>query len=1187
MKVLGKIVRRLAVVLLGVLMLTSSESLLAQSGRGTINGTILDSAGALVPGAKITVTDPATGASSTTQSTEAGTYTVPDLPVGKYNIRAEKEGFKTVIRSGITLNSASAIRVDFSLEIGEVRQEIEVTGDVSQLKTEEAKISANVSNMMIQQLPLVVGGALRSPFDLATLTPEAKNFGTSVALGSGPTNAAPVYDSFSIGGGQPRAYGITLDGVSMGVGNPLPNSWVTYNTPPLDAITEFTVDTNGYKAEFGHAMGGVMSFSSKSGTNDIHGSVFEFLRNNALDANRFFSNRAGLERAVYKQSDFGVSVGGPVYIPKLYNGKNKMFFFTAYEGFRNRIGATAQATTIPTPEMLTGDFSNWVNSSGKQITIYDPATLRTDASGKLIRDPFPGNKIPQNRWDPLAAQLLQVYQSGPAKLPAPNNGALPGTVGYVQNNYLITQGSTSSPWNKFSAKVDYVFSDKNRIYFYFGYNTETNGAGPAGPAALPGYYSNFQSQYNRSTIYRGGWTHTFSPTLLNHFYGGVNNWQQEATNANQQQGNWKNTFCLPNVPNCNTNLTTVLYGSDGYTQWGSYSSSGSHNPLFNFNDDLTWIKGRHTFKFGGMYQKNYYSGFGQQGISGGVTFSTTETGLPGVTSFAAGGGSSFASFLLGMVDSGRTETFRYIGQEFVYFAGFAQDDFRVNNKLTLNLGLRWENTLPPFEEYDRYSDFSPTTPNPAAGNRMGALLFAGTGEGRVGTRQLAGTNYNAWGPRIGLAYSLNDKTVLRAGFSQSFGFVTAAAGSAHFLGFVTIFTPSNTTSGVYPTFLLKDGFPPYPLPPQLNPSFGNGNSVSWWQGNDATMLPTADSWTLSIQRQLTGTMMFEAGYSALRGYHLQSGLNNYNQTPYSYLQQYGATLLNSSIYSPAAIAAGIPVPYPGFTGSVSQALRPYPQILELDTRTGGGDHSGNSSYHAAIFRLDKRFGSGLTFQTSYVYSKTIGDSDSPAGYVLSMDQANHQLDKSISGFDVTHNFKFSGLYNLPFGKNQKWLTQGVGAALAGGWQLGGILYYSSGLPVGLATTVALPLFAGPNRPTISTYDDWGCSDIQNFDPSVNTFFKPAASFGPQPTTVFGNATRYNPKCRQFPNYTENLLVSRTFNLGEKMNLDFRFEMFNAFNRVRFGTGSTTLQSSTFGRLTSNSDLLNTPRQIQFGLKFWW
>jgi hypothetical protein len=588
-----------------------------------------------------------------------------------------------------------------------------------------------------------------------------------------------------------------------------------------------------------------------------------------------------------------------------------------------------------------------------------------------------------------------------------------------------------------------------------------------------------------------------------------------------------------------------------------------------------------------MWQKNYYSGFGEAGISGNVAFNPMETGAPGITNFAEGGGSSFASFLLGLADGGRTENFRFIGQQFRYWAAYVQDDFRVNSRLTVNLGLRWETTLPPIATDDKFSDFSPTTPNPDAGGRLGALVFAGTGPGRVGRRSIAPSNFNNFGPRVGLAFRLDDKTVLRAGYSRAYGFVTAAAGSAHFLGFVTVFTPTNTTSGVQPTFYLKDGFPPYPLPPQINPSFGNGNNVNWWQGRDATLLPTADSYTLSIQRQLTNSLMIEGAYSGLKGTHLQSGLNNYNQVPYSYFQQYGATLLNSDISSPAAIAAGIPMPYPGFKGSVAQALRPFPQVLEIDTRTGGGDHSGNSTYHAAIMRAEKRYSGGMTFMTSYVFSKTLSDSDTPAGYVLSMDQANHKLDKSISGFDITHNFKLAGLYELPFGKSHKYLTKGLASAILGGWRLGGILYYASGLPVGLTTSTALPIFAGSNRPTVGTYDGWGCSGIDNFDPSTTTFFQPASFFGTQPSNVFGNATRYNPKCRQFANLTENLSVDRAFNFGERVKLDFRMEAFNAFNRVRFGTGSTTLQSQTFGRLTTNSDILNTPRQLQFALKLSW
>jgi hypothetical protein len=321
----------------------------------------------------------------------------------------------------------------------------------------------------------------------------------------------------------------------------------------------------------------------------------------------------------------------------------------------------------------------------------------------------------------------------------------------------------------------------------------------------------------------------------------------------------------------------------------------------------------------------------------------------------------------------------------------------------------------------------------------------------------------------------------------------------------------------------------------------------------------------------------------MAGTHLGAELDNYDQDPLSDLTTYGATLLNSSITSAAAIAAGIKKPYPTFTGSVAQALRPYPQYLSVDTGGGAGDHSGKSNYNAAIFQAQKRFGNGLTFQASYVFSKLLTNQDIVSGNTA-MDAYHRNLEKSIGEFDLTHNVKAAWIYELPFGKGRRFLTSGAGSAVLGGWRLSATQFYSSGMPVALATTVSLPLFGGTNRPTVPSNQGWGCSKIKQFDPTVDNFFVPASFFGPQPTTVFGDATRYDPSCRQFPNYNENLSVLRSFRVTEKMHLDFRFEAFNLFNRVRFGTGSTTLQSSTFGHLLSNSDLLNTPRQMQVALK---
>ena len=1060
------------------------------------------------------------------------------------------------------------------------------------MNTETAKESSTINNVMVQDLPIVVGSALRSPLDLASLTPEAKNYNTAVANAA----AAPgtnTSDSFSIGGGQPRAFGMTLDGVTLMAGNSTPNSWVTYNTPPLDAITEFTVETNGYKAEFGHAQGGVMTFSSKTGTNALHGSAFEFLRNTDLDANYFFSNEHGIPRSIYKQNDFGVNAGGPVIIPHIINGKNKTFFYAAYEGFRNRVGANGTTFTVPTAKMLTGDFSDWVNSAGQMIPIYDPTTTTLNGSGVYVRTPFTNNYINPTVWDPLASKLVGVFAGGAGGQVLPNTTAADGTVGAVQSNYFVTKGTVVTPWNKFSINGDHVINDKNSISGYYGRTRETNTGGPDGAPVLPDNYSSYQPQHNRSDVFRASWTHTFSPSVLNYFYVGANVWKQFAEPYQEVAGNWQSKFCYPNVINCNLDLMPVFFGSDGYTQWGSGGDSGSNQPVYSYNDNLTWVHGRHTFKFGGTYQHNDYDGISDSGDMGNVTFATGETAVPGQTNYKTGGGNSFASFLLGQVDSGTVTTPRIIDQVYRYIAAFAQDDWHVSSRMTINAGLRWETTLPDLNPVNELTNFNPTKPNPAANNIPGALDFAGFGAGRIGRTDFGGYHFLGFGPRMGIAYRLDSKTVIRTAYSRSFGFTVTAQGSAHYSGFFQIFSPVNTTSGVEPTFLFKNGFPPYPLPPLLNPSFANGSSVQWFQGAEATLLPTLDSWTFSIQRQITPTTMVEIAYSGDKGTHLLSGEDNYDQTPFSDFAEYGDALMNSSATSPAAIAAGITLPYPTFTGSVSQALRPFPQYTVVDTESGGGDHSGSSEYEALILQLQKRLGSGLTVQTSYVYSKLEDTSEGAAQQVFAMNQAQRYLDKSISGDDLTHNFKLAWVYELPFGKNKRYVNSGVASALLGDWRVSAIQYYSSGFPIALATSVSFPIFAGSDRPTVPSNSGWGCSAQSNFDPSVDTFFQPASFFGPQPNlltnpaSTFGNAPRYNGECRQFPIYNENLSLNRKIRITEKLNLDFRMEGFNIFNRVRFGTGSTTLQSATFGKLTSNNDIFNTPRQVQFAMRLNW
>ena len=1165
-----------------------TAALFAQSERGTITGTVRDASGAVVPTAKVVLTNTQTGVSSTAPTSANGEYTIPQLQVGIYTVRVEKTGFRPASIIGLEVNASATVRADVSLEVGTSVTAIEVSASALSLSTENSKSSVTINNKLVDELPLVVGGTMRSPFNLAVLTPEAKNVGGD--------------NGFILGGGQAAGYGTNLDGISANTTRALTQSWVAVNAPSIEAITEFTVDTNGFKAEFGQATGGIMSFASKSGTNSLHGTAYEFLRNNALDANNFFNNARSIARPIYKQHDFGFSVGGPVLIPKIYNGRNKTFFFASYEAFRNREGATGAQRTVPTPEMYTGDFRNWVNAEKVPIPIYNPTSQTTDAAGTVTRSVFPNNQIPASLFDPEIVKALGVFRSGTT--PAPNNGAAPGTVGFVQNNYLVTGGSVVRPNTKFSVKGDHVFNDKHRISGYWGYNRSFEKPGANGPADLPGLFVNYNDTRRPSDVFRGSWDWNISPTIFNHFYGGGNNWKEnhDPPQATVLSGiDWKTKFCAINVADCSQNLVNMNF-SNGYSQWGGRANNGSENFIKQFANDVTIIKGKHTIKIGVQAMYQFYNGFGRQCVSGCMTFDFKNTGRPGDTNFTTAGGSPIASMLLGYAADGVAETVRYIGQQWPSYAGFVQTDWRVRSNLMLNLGLRWETMLPPTGENDSWSDFNPTLANPLAGGIKGALIYAGTGEGRQGTRSLADSYFKAFGPRFGMAYTLKEKTVIRASAGLSYGNITTVTGSTHQRGFTLGLNFPDNSNGILPSYLVKNGLPAWSAPPFINPSFANRDAMPWWQGSEATTPPAFVTWNLSIQRQLSPTMVMETSYNASLGSGLQAGLLNYNQLDPKLLTQYGATLLNSRFDSPAAIAAGIRAPYPSFgeapglrgTGgwgtqaTVRQALRPYPQYSSIDTASGGGDHSGHSTYHAAMIRFEKRYSGGLQFQTSYVFSKLLTDADSYWVGGAAMDHFNRGLEKSIGQFDVPHNFKIGTVYDLPFGKGKRFLANNTAANwVLGGWRVSGTAFYSSGVPLGLSTSNVMPLFSGGLRPIISTYEGWRPQTKgSSFDPFVDRFVQPASFFPAQPGNTFGNQTRYNPKFRQFGNYNENISIAKSFPIKEQIRLDFRAEAFNAFNRVRFGTGSLQLQSNQLGQLTGSGDLLNSPRSMQVALKLY-
>src|SRR5215203_5461413 len=1021
----------------------------AQTERGAVSGLVTDETGAAVPGVRIKVVNTATNVATNVLSSEAGSFSAPNLPPGTYRIETSLEGFRTAIVNGIVLTAGATARVDVTLNLGAMTEMVNVVAETTTLQTEDAKVGTAVSNRLIDELPLVVGGAMRSPFDLISTVAEAKTGG-----GVGTT-------AVSLGGGQGGAFGATLDGVSVNTNRQEDITETAFLTPSLEAITEFAVETNGFKPEFGQAGGGGITFASKSGTNVLQGSGYGFFRDDALDKKGFFEQTKG----IYRQRDVGGSFGGPVRIPGMYDGRNRTFFFMSYEGFYNQQGSNAAFRTVPTAEMWDGDFSNWVDSQGRRITIYDPATTRANPAGAgFIRDPFPNNRIPADRFSAVARQYIALARS----VLLPNRpGLVPGSFAYVNNNFVSEDRSTTENTHKYSLKIDHTLSNRHRVAYLFNRTNNGTEPGPNGASGLPEPFNDGSVSEFDGDLHRVTWDWV-GARIVNHLTVGGNTFYKNPFSPNVDQ-DWRDRVCIPNSVDCNQNMGAIQFTE--LSTWGGPSYNGTEQPRFTVKDDVTFTRGSHTVKSGFTYDRQQANGFGQQDLGGRARFSFLQTGVPGVTNFANAGGSSFASFLLGYANEGRTETIRYLQQIYPYYGFYAQDDSRLNNKLVINYGDRYEFTQPPVAGGDQYSDFDPTKPNPAVNNYPGALVFAGDGTGREGTRSLVPGYYGAWAPRLSAAYSLNDKTTIRAGAGRSFGRVTVIASSSHFAGFIGQYEFLNTDSGVTPTFLLDQGIPAYPLPPQINPSFANNTNVDYWNGKEALRPATYDTWTMSLQRELVRGMTLEFDYNGAKGTNLQANLLNLNQVPLSVvndlISRFGAagavTLLNSQITSPTAVAAGITPPYPNFTNpavqttrSVAQALRPFPQYATVNTTASGGDKTGRSMYHAAVLKLSQRMTDGLLFQGSYTYSRLMTNADTFSGSSGSMDTAQPELEYSIGRLDQTHSIRLNTVVELPWGPGKRWSNSGVLSHVIGGWRIAAVQGYSSGFPLGV-TTGAAPL----------------------------------------------------------------------------------------------------------------------------------
>jgi hypothetical protein len=1150
---------------------------LAQLNRGSLTGVVTDPSNAAVAAATITATHVDTGVVSSTTTTDTGNYTLPALPIGVYRVNFEASGFKKVVRDRMEVVAGGTHRLDVQFELGSVTESVMVQAQATSLQTESSRVATNVSTKLVEDLPLLVNGSIRSVFNLALIAPETKTSG-----------------GFRIGGGQAAGWEMAMDGL------PLTSASAQYqqerapiSSVPIDAISEFTVESSGMKAEFGRAMGAV-TFETKSGTNQIHGNGFEFLRNNALDARGFFNTTT----PVLKQSDFGGTVGGPVWIPKVYNGKNRTFFFASYQGFRNRAGTGANYITIPTPANYEGDFSGWTRS-GVRVPIYDPASTRQNPSGSgFIRDAFAGNLIPKARFSQVSNRYIALR---PSEFVPNVTGR---SIDPIQN-YIRESGSNVNPWNKGSLRLDHQFTTKDRFSFLFLKGIWEDTFGADGPPGLPQPFNGGTVWARRNTSGRWSWDRTISARVINSLRVSYQKEKGTLTTLSQldPEAKWGEKLGIGNLPGPDRGLTPITF--TGYQGWQGSGWGLDAGGNFNVTNDVTLIRGSHVIKTGFFHAHDRWDGAGQHRPNGSFQFSQLATSVPGDQSQNTGNG--FASFLLGYASGWGLETPRYVRQIYKYWGGFVQDDWKISPKLTLNLGLRYEYT-PPVRggaysgltnwedlstgKIDGFSNFDPTVQNPGAGNRLGAVIFSGDGPGRFQGSMFDGYT-KAISPRIGLAYRMTSKTVIRTYAGRSFGAVKTTGGSTHFDGFILNFTNTSQDNSINDLVYWDRGFPAYQRPPFIDPTLANDREVHFWQRSDAGRPTEFYTWNLDVQQELTASTVFTAGYTGTKGTYLASNLNRINQLDPKYINQYGLNLLRSNITSAAARAAGIPIPYAGFGSltahTVQRALTPYPQYTNILTNGGQpssvGERAGNSTYHAMTLKLDKRYSNGMTLLMSYVLSKMFSNADTAQiGGNGALDHYNKALEKGLAGVDQTHVARFAFTYDLPVGKGKPLSVGPVANAILGDWNLAGFLSYESGTPDSVASGFN-PIGTGA-RVFITSYDNWRAPIAgEKFDPFVDKWYdRNAFNQGistDRLNTEFGNATRNNPRLRTPWNLNENIALAKNIVITERVRMSLRGEAFNIFNRVRWGGPSGTVTAATFGDVRSQG---NTPRRMQVAFK---
>jgi hypothetical protein len=1154
-----------------VLVLASGIAMAQVAGGGSIQGTITDPSGAVVPGATVTAENIATGVDTVRQTTAAGFFVLTPLPAGEYRVLVTAPGFQGLRQERVVVEALATVGLNLQLQLGSATQQVTVEESATMLHTDDATLGGSMQNVVYQALPLAMSGVPRDPTQFIGLIPGV---GAVITQAAGPSFA-------TFNGAKEEMNEIYVEGLPLTFPAQQGDTRNLALGVSVEAVDQFQGETNSIKAMYQGQ--GMENYVLKSGTNQFHGGLFEYFRNTALDARGFFSPYTPVEH----QNEFGGTIGGPIK-------KDKIFFFGSYDGYYFKTALPPQLQSVPSLTARTGDFTAY------PTTIYDPQTT-TCVGAICSKQPFPGNSIPTSRISSVS-KSLQSY------LPNPTNSN-------IVSNYLAILPQALHN-NNTTDKVDLNLSDKHRLYGMFTrgkYSTDWTGSLSVGGDALPLPYTNGRIVQEMPTLAQIHETWMISPTVVNSFgFGFARLWIPIISST--AGGQYPIKAGLTGLPpgQASDSFPVVNFnGPNAPIQWGGNTSTAFNEAenTFTLQDSIQWVHGTHAVTAGFQLQRlqdNIQSP--NTGTSANFTFTNNDTaGFSPTGSLLTTTGNAYASYLLGAVNAAsvRQNSVAEVGSRFRDYSAFIQDDWKASSRLTLNVGLRYDILGPYHEVKDRVSFMNPNKPNAAAGGRLGALEFAGTGPHSCNCRIPIRTHFLNLGPRIGLAYRIGNKMVVRSGFSMMFnhgaagvGGLTpgAAPGTAGYNASAAFTSPATGQ----PSFYWDNGVPAYQRTPFIDPTYGTGFTTA--SPTTAVSLPYVDpslaghppyyiNWHFGLQREISANLTVGGAYSASVGHFLPGAgsVGKWNNSmPVNYLAL--GSLLNAQA-TPANVAAaqaimpGVALPFSNFQGTIAQMLKPYPQYSGVSYFSGD---LGNSTYNSFQLTVDRRFAGGLTFHLGYTFSKEIDNVTSTVQLGTgggSRDPYNGKLDKGLGAIDHRHVLTATAVYALPFGKGHL-----LGNAhpfvrsIVSGWMVSGLVTANSGAPMAIVgsgcTTPGItgacfasynPAFSGPVR----INGNYGSGNA--LGTGALSYLNKSAFMDPAPYT-FGNLPESAPFGLLAPHrVNEDVSLRREFSIRERVKLALQGDAFNVFNTVFFAAPGTNIDSANFGQIISQS---NAPRKLQ-------